>query len=200
MAEFFRDDLSQTPKIKITKDLLIASRIPRDYWECEIHKIPDNNYKQVLSAYIASLPSNDKEGRGLYLYGNYGSGKTGAGVAILKEAMRRGARAMFVAALELPDIFGYNNKEAVKLKDPILNTHFLLLDDLGAENCASWSTSWIETIVKLRNNNRLPTIITSNDSPVKTCERIGSIVSILGSRYKDINIKGIDWRLNPPKS
>lgn len=202
MTEFFRDELTAEPRVKITRDILVSSRIPTDFWRCEISKIPDKTpplvYKTQLANYVKNLPSKDKEGVGLYLFGPYGSGKSGAACAIGKEAIRRGARTLFISSLELDATFGKGLDN--DLREAALKTHFLIFDDVGAEKGIPWSPTWVETIIKLRNNNRLPTIITSNDKPLDFCSRIKSVASILGGRYEAIQVSGIDWRLDPPKS
>lgn len=198
MTEFFRDELSPKPRVKITKDMLVASRIPSDFWYCEISKIPETmSYKKQLSLYIEQLPKMDVQGKGLFLFGPYGSGKTGAACAIAKEAMRRGGRVLFLSSLELEPVFGKGLDN--ELREACLKTHFLVFDDVGAEKSVPWSPAWVETIVKLRNNNRLPTLITSNEKPIEICSRIKSIASILGGRYDGIQISGLDWRMDPPK-
>jgi len=193
----FRDTLSKEPRIKLTKSLLVSSRIPEDLWLCDIDNIPSNlPFKSTLQSFINNIHLSEKEGQSLYLQGPYGSGKSGTAVAIIKHVLVRGGRSIFVASVELDSIFGKAND--FKLKNDILNTHFLILDDLGAEKPIPWSPPWIEQIIKLRNNKKLPTIITSNDSFIDTCTRIQSITSILGSKYQLIELKGIDWRLDPP--
>lgn len=201
MAEFFRDDLSPEPRVNITKEMLIAARIPADFWRCELKKIPEKTpalpYRKQLIDYVKNLPSKDKGGAGLYLHGPYGSGKSGAACAIGKEAMRRGGRVLFISSLELDAVFGKGLDNT--LREAALKTHFLIFDDVGAEKGIPWSPTWVETIIKLRNNNRLPTIITSNDKPIEFCSRIKSVASILGGRYEAIQVSGLDWRLDPPK-
>jgi DNA replication protein DnaC len=178
--------------------MLRFSRIPSDFWHCEITKIPETMaYRQQLITYVKQLPEMDKQGKCLFLFGPYGSGKTGAACAIGKEAMRRGGRVIFLSSLELEPIFGKGLDNA--LREACLKTHFLIFDDVGAEKSVPWSPAWVETIVKLRNNNRLPTIITSNEKPIETCSRIKSIASIFGGRYDAIKVEGIDWRMDPPK-
>jgi DNA replication protein DnaC len=199
VSEFFRDDLTPEPSVKLTKESLEISRMPNDLWACSIDKIPDKfSYKAVLKDFIKNLYKTEKLGLGLYLYGPYGSGKSGAAVAIIKEAMRRGGRAIFLSSLELETVFGKNMDP--ELYKAALNTHFLIFDDVGAEKQIPWSPIWVETVVKLRNNNRLPTIITSNDDPVAFYSRIKSIASIMGGKYEAVKIEGIDWRLDPPIS
>jgi DNA replication protein DnaC len=198
MSEFFRDELTQEPSVRLTEDLLCSSRIPYDLWRCSLNKIPDkHSYKQDLKTYVSKLHVLEKEGCGLYLYGPYGSGKSGAASAIAKEAMKRGGRVLFLSSLELEPVFGKGLDN--DLREAVTKTHFLIFDDVGAEKQIPWSPIWIETIIKLRNNNRLPTLITSNDSPESFYSRIKSIASIMGSRYETIDIRGVDWRLDPPK-
>src|SRR5277367_314304 len=115
MSEFFRDDLSQEPRIKITKDMLVAARIPSDFWYCELSRIPETvPYRSQLTAYVDGIQKNDKEGKCLYLHGPYGSGKTGAACALGKEAIRRGGRVLFFSSYELEPVFGKGLDNALR--------------------------------------------------------------------------------------
>lgn len=183
------------------------ARVPRDFWSCELDKIPvAMPYVGELDKYVATMHISEKQGRSLYLYANvYGTGKTGAAVAILKEAMRRGGRGLFISAIEMEAIFGKNgdherleHEPDIRLAEAVCKTHFLVLDDLGAEKSIPWAAPWVEKIIKMRSNGRLPTIITSNDEPIDLMQRIQSVASILGGRYDGIEIRGINWRLDGP--
>jgi len=195
--EFFRGDLSPEPRIKLTRAMMEAARIPEMYWDCEAGKIPETaQHYKALKAYVDDLPARDKAGKGLYLYGPYGRGKSGAAVGILKEAMRRGGRGMFIHALELETVFGKHLDEPYR--QAVLKTQFLVFDDVGAERSISWSPQWIETIMKLRISKRLPTLMTSNDSPEDFIKRIKSIGSIFAGYYDDVEVVGHNWRLDGP--
>src|ERR1019366_3413037 len=69
---------------------------------------------------------------------------------------------------------------------------------VGAEKAIPWAAPWIEAIIKLRNNDLLPTFITSNDTSDKLMERIKSIASMLGGKYEEIYVDGHNWRLEGP--
>lgn len=194
---FYRDELTPEPSITLTRAMMESARIPRAYWNCELANIPDSlAHAKPLKDYVANIGQRDRDGRGLYLFGIYGTGKTGAGVAILKEAMRRGGRAVFFSALELEPVFGKHTDPG--LREAVLKTHFLVLDDLGAEKGISWSPQWVETVIKLRNNEKLPTIITTNEKPIELFSRIKSIASILGGGYDAVHVFGHDWRMDGP--
>lgn len=196
---FFRDELTPEPSITLTKAMMESARIPRGYWNCELTSIPDTlPYGQALKDYVKNIRERDVNGQGLYLFGPYGSGKSGGAVALAKEAMRRGGRALWFSSLEFEPVFGKH--QDAELRKAVLGTHFLILDDLGAEKGISWSPQWVETVIKLRNNEQLPTIITSNDDPMTLMGRIKSIASILGGGYHAVHVKGHDWRMDgPPK-
>ena len=77
--EFFRGDITPEPYLKLTKELLVSSRIPRSLWRCEVSKIPDRlAYKKAVADYLANLPWLDRGGRGLYFHGPYRRGKSGS--------------------------------------------------------------------------------------------------------------------------
>lgn len=203
--EYFRSILTPEPSVVLTTELLISARIPRSLWNCTLSSIPEKfKYGVALREYVKTMHITERSGKCLYLHGPYGRGKSGGAASIAKAAMARGGRVIFFSALELDTVFGKSLDN--ELRDAVLKTHFLVLDDLGAEKSIPWSPSWIETIIKLRNNDNLITFITSNDRPVDFMGRVKSVASILGGRYEDIYVDGHDWRMdgppddNPPES
>lgn len=107
---------------------------------------------------------NDKNQKGLYLHGSFGSGKTYLILAVLNElALRK----VSIAAVYYPfllrnlkESFSDDFKERI---DYLLNVDILLLDDVGAENNTSWSRDEIlGTILQHRMDNSLTTFLTSN--------------------------------------
>ncbi len=106
----------------------------------------------------------DKNQKGLYLHGSFGSGKTYLILAVLNElALKK----VSIAAVYYPfllrnlkESFSDNFKERI---DYLLNVNILLLDDIGAENNTPWARDEIlGTILQHRMDNSLTTFLTSN--------------------------------------
>ena len=101
--------------------------------------------------------------KGLYLHGNFGSGKTYLIAALFNELAKKKVRSEIVYYPELLldikndfDNFGY-------LMDYLENVDLLLIDDIGAEKVTEWSRDEIlGTILQKRMNNCKTTFFTSN--------------------------------------
>lgn len=105
-----------------------------------------------------------KPNKGLYLHGNFGSGKTFLIAALLNELkIEKNARIEIVyfqdLLRELKDNFDLLETKVRYL----CNVDILLLDDIGAEKVTDWSRDEIlGTILQARMNNKLTTFFTSN--------------------------------------
>ena len=107
-----------------------------------------------------------KTTKGLYLHGNFGTGKSFLVAALLNELKNKyGIRTEIVYVQELLRKL----KEDLSLVGDKLyyleNVDILLLDDIGAEKVTEWGRDEIlGTIIQTRMNNGMPTFFTSNHS------------------------------------
>lgn len=168
----------------------------------------DLPYKKHIEKYLSLLEQMAQKGIGLYLFGSLGSGKTSIGAYILNQVMAYGCSCHFVTADTFKKEICYNfNKKRydtgigeISILDRYRNVHFLLLDDLGAENPDVRSKTEIESLIRYRYNNLKPTIITSNlDSKKDSNIHLESVYdkplcSILKESTIALKITGIDWR------
>ncbi|MFZ5647691.1 MAG: ATP-binding protein [Bacillota bacterium] len=108
-----------------------------------------------------------KNPRGLYIFGQVGSGKTHLACSIANELITGGVEVLFVVVPDYLDEIkhsweqgsDYNEKEIL---DKAREVQVLVMDDLGAHNYSEWTKGKIYTILNYRLNNNLPTVITSN--------------------------------------
>ncbi len=131
-------------------------------------KIDINDKKRVkvikwLKDFYDHYDTEEKK-KGLYLHGNFGSGKTYLITAMLNELNKKKHSVLVVYYPELlrslKASFDTDFKERV---DYIANVELLLLDDIGAENVTAWSRDEIlGTILQNRMDNNLTTFFTSN--------------------------------------
>jgi len=108
---------------------------------------------------------DDKEKpKGLYLSGNFGTGKTYLISSLLNELAKRGIHSAIVYYPEflrnLKESFDTDYKEKFNF---IRKVPVLLLDDIGAESLSSWNRDEIlGSILQFRMEENLPTFFTSN--------------------------------------
>lgn len=104
--------------------------------------------------------------KGIYLYGNFGSGKSYLISALFNDLGEKDIRSVIVHVpnllLSIKDSFDSDYTERFY---ELLNTPLLLLDDIGAEYLTPWARDEvIEPILQYRMDNELPTFFTSNYS------------------------------------
>lgn len=143
-----------------------------------------------------------RDGRGTYLWGLPGRGKTYAAAAAVRMAVMAGWDARLVTAKALLD--------AVKAewdggeKGTIYRAEryrLLALDDLGVERPTEWAMETITGLIDARVASGLPTIVTSNFSLGELRDRWGGmpgmrIASRLGGACERIQMGGADRRLS----
>ena len=126
----------------------------------------DKNRVEVikwLTKFIKDYKSN-KEVKGLYLSGNFGSGKSYLVSAMINELIKDGKKGVLVYYPEfLRSLKASFSKDFEEQFDYAKTADLLLIDDIGAENLTPWSRDEIlGPIVQYRMEEKLPTFFTSN--------------------------------------
>lgn len=105
-----------------------------------------------------------KTGKGLYLHGNFGTGKTYLIAALLNELkIKYNVNAEIVYVPELLRKLKENLNLVGDKLYYLENVDILFLDDIGAEKVTEWGRDEIlGTILQTRMNNLMPTFFTSN--------------------------------------
>lgn len=146
--------------------------IPREIRNAKIKDIytDDKNRTDVIKwilKYIRDYKTGDI-GKGLFLHGNFGCGKTYLIAALFNELAKMGTKSVIVYWPEylrsLKDSFQSSANDEFKNKfNEVKYSKLLLIDDLGAEGVTSWSRDEVlGTILQYRMQEGLPTFITSN--------------------------------------
>ena len=107
---------------------------------------------------------NKKDVKGLYLSGNFGSGKSYLVSAMINELIKDGKKGALVYYPEfLRSLKASFGKDFDEEFDYAKKADLLLLDDIGAENITPWSRDEIlGPILQYRMDEKLPTFFTSN--------------------------------------
>ena len=149
-----------------------------------------------------------RTGRGLYLQGPNGTGKSQTASAIALAFIEKGKSAHFTSGgkllSKLRDAMHSDENEAeifAELAPPDL----LVIDDLGKENQTPWAVSMIYMAIDDRYNTRKPVVITSNFSKRGLIARLSiaadsstaeAIVSRLFEMTTKVEMAGEDRRLS----
>lgn len=126
----------------------------------------DKNRVEIIK-WLTSFIKDYKAGKkvkGLYLNGNFGSGKSYLVSAMINELIKDGYKGALVYYPEfLRSLKASFSNDFDKQFNYVKNAPLLLLDDIGAENISSWSRDEIlGPIMQYRMDENLPTFFTSN--------------------------------------
>lgn len=155
-------------------------------------------------AYVERFGSDG--GRGLYIHGDVGAGKTHLASALACVFVAAGYTVVLTTTLDmLDDIQDTFGKEASSLAavQRFATSDVLILDDLGKESASPWSASTIFQIVNYRYEAMRPLIVTSQYDLKGLEKRIGrqgeresarAIASRLGQMCRDVHLAGGDRR------
>ena len=132
----------------------------------EIYKEDKNRHKVIkyIGLFIKNY-QNDKNQKGLYLYGNFGCGKTYLISAMLNELAKKNIKSAIIFWPEYLRMLkaSFNTNEFNNNFNKIKEIPILLIDDIGAENITAWSRDEILcSILQYRMEEHLPTFFTSN--------------------------------------
>lgn len=164
----------------IAKARRAAARIPERYRNCRLRNFNDlhndslKKAKALAKRFVDHWPAVDA---GLLISGPVGVGKTHLAVAVAQEVRRQNANVLFAVVPDLLDhlraTFDPGRGVAYDERFAAIRGAFLLvLDDLGTENTTPWAREKLYQLVNHRYNERLPTIVTSNQEHKLIDERV----------------------------
>ena len=193
------------------RDARVGSLVEKSGLSKRLRSYTFSNFKPYVSPeaaraverveeYLGSWEENKEEGKGLYLCGGVGTGKTHLAVAVLNEVVRKKrVPSLFVTVPELLDNLreAYNKpgRDLDEWMDAVQNADFLVLDDLGSERVTEWVRERIFVIVNHRYREQLPTVFTSNVGPKDLAEQLGErTASRIIAMCEWIALEGDDYR------
>lgn len=155
---------------------LILEKIPERYKSVDIEQVDEKIRSWLFGEH--------KDGKGLYLYGPVGTGKTHAAYAMYRILMENRIHSRIVnsAAMlqDIKDDFKYG------ARDPYYQSKFdswvdmkgvLIIDDLGAEKITDWTLETFYTLINTRYEHKRFTIFTSNYNVEEIAGRLGDRIA-----------------------
>lgn len=133
----------------------------------------------AVRRYVDELEANLEGGRGLWLVGDVGTGKTTLAMLVSKTALERGRT---VAIYSVPRLLSVMRKTFsddsevgfLELMDSLASVDLLHLDDLGAERTNDWVIEQLYSLVNARYEDSRPVIVTTNFQPPQLVEQVGA--------------------------
>lgn len=183
------------------------------YKNVDLYKVPENlrNAKikdiytddesrieviKYIDKFISDYLNNIKN-KGIYLSGNFGSGKTYLISALFNELAKNNIKSSIIYFPELLRTLksSFSDYEDTSFQDKISHMKkvpLLLIDDIGAENVTAWSRDEIlGTILQYRMDENLPTFFTSN----LTVDELEIHLSITSNKIDKVKARRIIERI-----
>lgn len=161
----------QDDKAKEYLENIFIYKMPKEIREASFKNIykDDSNRLETIK-YLKKFYDNYKKGeriKGLYLYGNFGCGKTYLVSALFNELAKKDIKSTIIYFPEflrsLKASFGNSDDTYSDKFDAVKESNLLLLDDIGAEKLSDWARDEVlGVILQYRMEEHLPTFFTSN--------------------------------------
>lgn len=162
---------------------------------------------KIAKHYAENFTDIKETGRGLYIEGTYGAGKTHLAVSIALFVINKNIPVICKTAIDiLGDIrksYDLTDLTEAQILDVYKNVDLLVIDDLGKEKCTDWSVSTLYQIINDRYEQLKPTIITTNYNESMLIDRqtvngddstIRAIVSRLHECTDVVTMTCLDYR------
>jgi DNA replication protein DnaC len=181
-ARTTRECRCRPQRIAQAKARRLSAVIPKRYRDVSFDRPPvtliDPLRVSEVRRYVANLQDNLAAGRGLWLTGDVGTGKTTLAMLISKAALERGHS---VAIYSLPRLLAELRKtfdessemKYLQLLDGLASVDLLHVDDVGAERTSEWVLEQLYSIVNDRYEEQRALLLTTNLRPDELVEQIG---------------------------
>jgi DNA replication protein DnaC len=188
----------------------VASVIPPRYRGVSFERPPvsdmarDLETKGAVSAvrsFIDELDERLDQGRGLWLFGDTGTGKTTLAMLVSKAALEAGRS---VAIYSLPKLLArirrtYESEPGgdsyLSFFDRLTSVDLLHIDDLGAEKRSDWVLEQLYALINERYETQRSVLVTTNLRHDELEDQIGSrTVSRLNQICDEVELHGADRR------
>ncbi len=158
----------------------LEGRIPKRYRGASFDRPPVlGMHEPVVSSvrsYVRNLPARIDEGRGMWLVGDVGTGKTTLAMIVSGAALEAGYS---VAIYSLPRLLNLIRDEVgtenslLDLLDRLSAVDLLHIDDLGAQHTTPWRLEQLYSIVDARYQAGRPIVATTNLLPPDLAKQMG---------------------------
>ncbi len=160
----------------------LSAVIPHRYEGVSFDRPPvteiDPRVVEQVRRYVDRLDEQLDAGRGLWLMGDVGTGKTTLAMLVSKAALERRRS---VAIYSLPRLLSELRKtfdessdlSYLQLLDSLGQVDLLHVDDVGAERSSEWVLEQLYAIVNARYEDERAIVLTTNLSPDRLVEQIG---------------------------
>jgi DNA replication protein DnaC len=182
-ADLARDCECRASRIAAGRARSLAGRIPRRYQGASFDRPPVSDiarvapeHVRIVRRYVENVEQNLDRGRGLWLEGDVGTGKTTLAMLVSKAALDAGRS---VAIYSLPRLLSLLRESLdsetglVDFLERLGAIDLLHVDDLGVEHRTDWVIEQLYSIVNARWEAQRAIVATTNLMPDELCEHLG---------------------------
>jgi DNA replication protein DnaC len=161
----------------------LEARIPRRYRDVSLEQLegsilsPYPEPARAARRYISQISQSLDEGRGVWIMGDPGTGKTSLAMAISKAALDAGRTTAIYSVPRLMSLI----RESIEAEDGVLGFIDLLstvdllhLDDLGAQVRTDWTIEQFYSIINARYEDQRSIVFTTNLNTEELEEQVGA--------------------------
>jgi DNA replication protein DnaC len=161
----------------------LEARIPSRYREISFEQLKGTDLVafpeqiRVVRRFAARIEENLDLGRGVWIMGDVGTGKTMLAMLISKAALDAGRT---VAIYSLPRLLGLiresidDKRGVIGFLDLLASVDLLHIDDVGVENRTDWVLEQLYSIINSRYEQERSVVLTTNLEPSELAEQIGA--------------------------
>ena len=162
----------------------LEGRLPKRYEGVSFERPPISDIARtapeqirIVRRYVRSIGENLDAGRGLWIQGDIGTGKTTLAMLVSKCALEADRS---VAIYSLPRLLNLlresmeSSTGKLDLIDRLTDVDLLHIDDLGAENTTDWVLEQLYSIVNARYEAERAVVATTNLMPDELSQRLGA--------------------------
>jgi DNA replication protein DnaC len=176
-----RDCRCRPVRVAASRARALEARIPKRYRDVAFGRYPVTDIEatvvEQVRRFCLQIEANLDAGRGLWLEGDPGTGKTTLAMLVSKSAIE--ARRT-TAIYSLPRLMGVL-RESIDSEDGLLSlldrlapVDLLHLDDLGAEHRTDWVLEQLYSIVNTRYEEQRSIVLTTNATEQELAEQLGA--------------------------
>ncbi|HYN91637.1 MAG TPA: ATP-binding protein [Thermoleophilaceae bacterium] len=161
----------------------LSTSIPRRFLGVDFERWPitnlDERIVKEVRRYCRRLDENLEQGRGLYFFGEIGSGKTSLAMVVAKEVLRERRSLAIFSGPDLLARIGATYEERARdtytgLMDLLGSVDFLVLEDLAVAKQNEWRLEQLYAVINRRYQDQRPLLVTADvQSPELLGEHIG---------------------------
>ena len=190
----FVDKSSLDDKTKMIKKTAIGryaeANIPIEYWNLKMSKnfYGDPRLLEKYNEIASDLKQFYVKGKSLCFAGSHGLAKTMTSCCILKKSVEMGFDSLYTTLSDVVSVLTRGDgEEKYAARRELVMVDFLVLDELdprfmGSDNAADLYARTLESVLRTRLQNKLPTIICTNSPNINSTFN-GQLKDSLGSLF-----------------